>query len=92
MKIHAKHILVDNRSKALKIIENLKEGANFESQAKKHSKCPSGDSGGDLGWFGKGKMVKLFEQAAFKLNKGEVSEPVRTQFGWHIIKVIDKEN
>ena len=59
--------------------------------AKKYSKCPSGASGGDLGYFGKGEMVPSFEAAAFKLPVGSVSEPVQTQFGWHLIKVYDKE-
>jgi parvulin-like peptidyl-prolyl isomerase len=59
--------------------------------AKKYSTCPSGRSGGILGWFSKGDMVKPFEEAAFNLPNGQVSEPVKTQFGWHLIYVISKK-
>ena len=57
--------------------------------AKSKSQCPSGKKGGDLGWFGRNEMVKEFEDIAFTLEKGKVSEPFKTQFGWHILKVID---
>jgi len=69
----------------------LDEGDNFEELAMAYSDDASASNGGDLGWFGKGRMVKEFEDAAFALNVGEVSDPVRTQFGWHIIKVLDKK-
>ncbi len=86
-KIKASHILVEKQSQALKILEDLKAGGDFKELAKKHSTCPSGKRGGDLGAFGTGQMVKPFETAAFALNVGEVSkEPVRTQFGYHVIK------
>ncbi len=91
MKVHAKHILVENKEQAQDILDEIKEGASFDAMARKHSKCPSGTSGGDLGWFGKGAMVKEFEDAAFVLESGQVSEPVKTQFGWHIIKVVEKK-
>ena len=86
-KITASHILVDKHSQALKILEELKTGAKFEDLAKKYSTCPSGKRGGNLGPFGRGQMVKPFETAAFGLDVGETTkEPVKTQFGYHIIK------
>ena len=86
-KITASHILVEKQSQALKLLEELKGGANFEDLAKKHSTCPSGKRGGNLGAFGRGQMVKPFEKAAFDLNVGETTkEPVKTQFVYHIIK------
>ena len=88
--VRASHILVESRSEAEKLIAQLKGGAKFADLAKKCSKCPSGANGGDLGYFKRGQMVKPFEDAAFALNKGEVSGPVQTQFGYHVILVTDK--
>ena len=88
-KIRAKHILVKKLSEAQRVLEELQKGASFEELARKYSICPSRKRGGDLGWFGKGQMVKEFEKAAFSMKKGEISQPVRTQFGYHIIKVVD---
>jgi peptidyl-prolyl cis-trans isomerase C len=85
-KIRASHILLEKQSQALKVAEELKAGASFSDLAKKYSTCPSGKRGGDLGQFGRGQMAKEFEQAAFALKPGQVSEPVKTQFGYHIIK------
>jgi len=85
-KIKASHILVEKQSQALKVAEELKAGAKFGDLAKKYSTCPSGKRGGDLGQFGRGQMAKEFEQAAFALKLGQVSDPVKTQFGYHIIK------
>lgn len=87
--VKASHILVKKRSEAEKILEELKKGASFAELAKNHSECPSKKRGGDLGWFGRGKMVPEFEKAAFSLKKGELSDIVKTQFGYHIIKVTD---
>lgn len=87
MMVRASHILVSSEREALRIIDEIKNGKDFSEMAKRHSSCPSGKSGGDLGFFGKGQMVKEFEDAAFSLREGELSKPVRTQFGWHIIKV-----
>ncbi|KYK36045.1 MAG: peptidyl-prolyl cis-trans isomerase [Theionarchaea archaeon] len=87
--VKASHILVKKRSEAEKILEELKKGASFAELAKKHSECPSRKRGGDLGWFGRGKMVPEFEEAAFSLKKGELSDIVKTQFGYHIIKATD---
>ncbi|KYK34379.1 MAG: peptidyl-prolyl cis-trans isomerase [Theionarchaea archaeon] len=87
--VKASHILVKKRSQAEKILEELKKGASFAKLAQEYSECPSKKRGGDLGWFGRGKMVPEFEKAAFSLKKGELSDIVKTQFGYHVIKVND---
>jgi len=88
--VHAAHILLKTEKKALEVKEKLAEGAqSFAEMARKYSQCPSGKSGGDLGWFGKGRMVPEFEKAAFGAKKGEVVGPVKTQFGYHLIRVND---
>lgn len=84
-KIAAKHILVDQKFEAEDIARKLSEGLTFEELAAKFSKCPSKNQGGDLGPFTKGRMVPSFEEAAFALDVGQISEPVRTQFGYHLI-------
>jgi len=88
--VRASHILVGSKAEADKLLNRLRSGARFEDLARKHSQCPSGRKGGDLGYFGKGQMVKPFEDAAFSMQKGQVSEPVKTQFGYHLILVTDK--
>ncbi len=88
--IRASHILVDDEKTAKDIQAKIAGGSLFEEMAKLHSSCPSKAKGGDLGWFGKGQMVKPFEEAAFGLSEGKVSEPVKTQFGYHLIKVTGK--
>jgi peptidyl-prolyl cis-trans isomerase C len=88
-KVHCAHILVKSESEAKAVLERLKKGEKFGNVAKQVSRCPSGKKGGDLGTFTRGKMVKEFENAAFKLQKGEVSGIVRTQFGYHIIKRLE---
>lgn len=88
-KVDASHILVKTESEANVILYDLTHGKNFEEIAKERSLCPSGKKGGNLGMFGRNQMVKEFENAAFSLKKGEISKPVKTQFGWHIIKVND---
>lgn len=86
-KVKASHILVEKHSQALKLLEELKGGVKFETLAKKHSTCPSGKRGGNLGAFGRGQMVKPFETAVFKMKVGDITkEPVKTQFGYHLIK------
>jgi peptidyl-prolyl cis-trans isomerase C len=87
--IHARHILVSTEAEAKEIEERLKKGEDFATVAKEKSKDPSAE-GGDLGYFGKGQMLKPFEDAAFALQVGQISDPVQTQFGWHIIKVEEK--
>ena len=90
--IKASHILVKTEAEAKKISEMLKKGANFAELAKKYSiDTGSAKNGGDLGYFSPGQMVPEFEQAAAKLKPGEISEPVKTKFGYNIIKVTDKK-
>ncbi|WP_104402733.1 peptidylprolyl isomerase PpiC [Vibrio penaeicida] len=83
----ALHILVKHKEQAEDIVNQLKKGAKFQTLAKKHSSCPSGKKGGDLGEFKKGQMVPQFDKAVFS---GEVLKPmvVKTKFGWHVIKVL----
>ena len=90
--VHAKHILVDSEEKCNELLESIVSGGKaFEDVAKESSTCPSGANGGDLGEFGKGQMVKEFEDAAFAAEIGHVVGPVTTQFGYHLIKVEDKK-
>ena len=85
---HAKHILVDTEEKALEIMESITKGdVAFEDAAKEFSSCPSNAQGGDLGEFGRGQMVPEFDQVAFEAEVGKVVGPVKTQFGYHLIKV-----
>jgi peptidyl-prolyl cis-trans isomerase C len=88
--VHARHILVPTEDEAKAILAQLKAGADFATLAKEKSKDPGGADGGDLGYFTKQQMVPEFAAVAFKLDKGQISDPVKTQFGWHIIKVEDK--
>ena len=88
--VHARHILVATEDEAKAVAAALKKGADFAALAKDKSKDPSAADGGDLGYFTKDQMVPEFADVAFKLEKGQVSDPVKTQFGWHIIKVEDK--
>ena len=88
--VHARHILVPTEDEAKAIEVELKKGADFATLAKEKSKDPGAAEGGDLGYFTKDQMVPEFADVAFKLDKGQISDPVKTQFGWHIIKVEDK--
>jgi len=88
--VHARHILVPTEDEAKAVLAQLKAGADFATLAKEKSKDPGGAEGGDLGYFTKEQMVPEFAAVAFKLDKGQISDPVKTQFGWHIIKVEDK--
>ncbi len=85
-KIKASHILVKKRSEADGILKEIQTGTDFADLARKHSLCSSKNKGGSLGFFTRGKMVKEFEKAAFSLAKGELSDVVKTEFGYHIIK------
>ena len=90
--VDASHILVDTAEKANEILASIKEGkATFEDAAKEHSSCPSKEKGGNLGEFGKGQMVPEFDNAVFAMEVGEITGPVQTQFGYHLIK-LNKKN
>jgi peptidyl-prolyl cis-trans isomerase C len=88
--VRARHILVDSEDEAKTLLDQIKGGADFATIAKEKSKDPGAAEGGDLGYFTKDQMVPEFAEVAFKMYPGQLSNPVKTQFGWHIIKVEDK--
>jgi peptidyl-prolyl cis-trans isomerase C len=88
-KVHCAHILVKTEPEAKAAKARLDKGEKFGAVAQQVSLCPSGKKGGDLGTFGRGQMVKEFEKAAFELEKGQTSCPVKTKFGYHIIKRLE---
>ena len=88
--VRARHILVETEDEAKQIAEQLKKGGDFAELAKAKSKDPGASDGGDLGYFTKEQMVPEFSKVAFELEPGKISDPVKSQFGWHIIKVEDK--
>lgn len=91
--VWARHILLASEEEALAVIERLNDGEDFGALAVELSQdTGSGVSGGDLGWFGKGQMVAPFEEAAFSLDVGEISEPVQSDFGWHVIQLVNRAN
>lgn len=90
--VHARHILVQTEDEAKAIKAELDKGADFAKLAKEKSKDPGASDGGDLGFFTKEQMVPEFSKVAFELAPGKISDPVKTQFGWHIIKVEEKRN
>jgi peptidyl-prolyl cis-trans isomerase C len=87
--VRCAHILVKTEAEAKAILDQINKGGSFSNIAAQKSLCPSGKRGGDLGTFGRGKMVREFEIAAFALQKGQISQPVKTEFGWHIIKRLE---
>lgn len=89
--VRASHLLVQTREEAVAAREEIFAGKPFAEVAMEVSLCPSGQEGGDLGHFGRGMMVPEFDHAAFNLPVGEISEPIRTQFGWHLLVVTDKK-
>ncbi len=90
--VRASHLLVQTEEEAKQLREAILNGKKFEDVAQEVSLCPSGANGGDLGFFGKGVMVKEFEDAAFSMNVGDLSEPIQTQFGWHLLYLTDKKD
>lgn len=89
--VGASHILVKEEEKANQILKEIKNGLSFEDAASKYSTCPSKENGGNLGEFTRGKMVPEFEAAAFNMEEGKISDPVKTQFGYHLIRVDHKK-
>jgi peptidyl-prolyl cis-trans isomerase C len=92
IEVRARHILVDSEDEAKNLLAEIKKGADFAELAKKKSKDPGAADGGDLGFFSKDQMVPEFSAVAFKLEPGQLSEPVKSQFGWHVIKLEEKRN
>ena len=90
-KVNASHILVKTEGEAYVVLKDIREGKKFEEIAMQKSICPSRKKGGNLGWFGRGMMVREFEAAAFSGKKGAIIGPVKTQFGYHIIKILDMQ-
>ncbi len=90
--VKASHILVKTEEEAKKLKQEIANGKDFAELAKQVSLCPSGQNGGDLGYFTKGQMVKEFENACFSMNVGDVSNPIKTQFGYHLIYLTDKKD
>ncbi len=88
-KVHCAHILVKTEQEAKNILDQLNKGESFSKLAMEKSLCPSKRKGGDLGTFDRGQMVKEFERTAFNLQRGQTSQPVKTEFGWHIIKRLE---
>ena len=89
--VHAQHVLLKEESEAKEVYEKAKKGDDFETLAKKYSKDPSAaQNGGDLGFFTRARMVPQFADKAFSMTKGDISEPVKSPFGWHVIKMIEK--
>ena len=89
-KATARHILVDSEQQCNELKDQIENGTDFGDVAKQHSKCPSGASGGDLGEFGPGMMVKEFDEVVFSAPINEVQGPVKTQFGYHLLEVTSR--
>jgi len=88
-KVNASHILVKTETEALACLTYMKQGKTFEQLALERSMCPSKKKGGSLGWFGRGMMVPEFEKACFSAKKGDIIGPIKTQFGYHLIRIDD---
>ena len=88
--VRASHILVKTEGEALNLLSQMETEREFSDLARAYSECPSGKKGGDLGFFSRGQMVREFEEAAFSSEPGQITGPVKTQFGYHLIRVTDK--
>ena len=88
----ARHILVEREEDCQRLKDEIAAGADFAELARTHSQCPSGRSGGDLGQFGRGQMVKAFDEVVFSAPVGEVQGPVRTEFGYHLLEVTERDD
>jgi peptidyl-prolyl cis-trans isomerase C len=88
----ARHILVETEAECQDLISQIQDGADFGELAKKHSKCPSGARGGDLGSFGRGRMVPEFDKVVFEGEIGQPLGPVKTQFGYHVLEVTERSD
>lgn len=86
----ARHILVASKEDCEEIKEKIQSGSDFAAMAREHSLCPSGKDGGDLGRFSPGQMVKEFDKVVFSAAVGPVHGPIKTQFGWHLIEIVDR--
>ena len=86
----ARHILVESETECLDLIKQIEDGADFADLASKHSKCPSGKRGGELGSFGPGRMVREFDEVVFRDEVGKPHGPVKTQFGYHIVEITER--
>jgi len=91
-KATARHILVDSEDKCNQLKSEIEGGADFGEIAKQHSSCPSGQSGGDLGEFGPGQMVKEFDEVVFNKELNTVHGPVKTQFGYHLLEITSRSD
>ena len=91
VELRASHILVKDKEKARVLLDRIRKGERFETLARENSECPSRSRGGDLGWFGPGKMVSAFENACNRLSVGSISDVVSTQFGHHIIRLTGRK-
>ncbi|MDY0309294.1 MAG: peptidylprolyl isomerase [Castellaniella sp.] len=88
----ARHILVDSEEQCLKLKADIESGADFAAIAREHSSCPSSRDGGNLGTFGRGQMVREFDEVVFSAPVGVVQGPVRTQFGYHLVEVTERQD
>ena len=88
----ARHILVDSEEQCLQLKADIENGADFAQVAREHSSCPSSRDGGNLGTFGRGQMVREFDEVVFSAPVGVVQGPVRTQFGYHLVEVTDRQD
>lgn len=89
--VRARHLLVSTEAEVQELRQKIEAGADFAQIAAEVSQCPSGQRGGDLGFFSRGQMVPEFDQAAFTLPVGQLSNPIQTQFGWHLLEVTEQK-